>query len=253
VPQAAQQHRQKQVRIRAADTFAVAAQRNVKVFAQPRRQRNVPTPPKLSDRVIPLAERPSEEIMPGVLSYEPEAREFPDRKVIFRIQNSFKNKINQYKRWKELGLVQPTDSFVIAVNGFQVDDLGSADRYPYGVRAMFAMGSMVFSIPMNVKTGVANTAEASSYIQHQPVVEKQSGAPVDSACFMSEEFKEVSGLIYTHNYFNDTVRLEGSDIALIKNPHAQNPIDDLNLGFGQEFTRINNGKDSSYRIEIKKM
>ena len=50
VPQSAQQHRQEQVAVGPDAALAVAAQRNVEVVAQPRRERDVPPPPELGDR-----------------------------------------------------------------------------------------------------------------------------------------------------------------------------------------------------------
>ena len=50
VPQSAQQHRQEQVAVGPDAALAVAAQRDVEVVAQPRRERDVPPPPELGDR-----------------------------------------------------------------------------------------------------------------------------------------------------------------------------------------------------------
>ncbi|MGE4234083.1 MAG: hypothetical protein AB7F43_12215 [Bacteriovoracia bacterium] len=208
-------------------------------------------PGKGQDRIIPLSEKPFKETSPGFRLYQPESREFPDRKVIFRIQNSFRSKVCQFGNWRRLGLVDPKDSFVIAINGARIDDLGAPDGFPYGVRAMFALGAQVLSVPVNMKTGAAKSEDAETYIQYQGKVQKQSGSSVDSDCFMSKKFKVVSGIIYTQCYYADTIRVDAKDIALIKNPFARNPVDDLRLDFGKEFFKVDSPDGTGYRIDSR--
>ena len=58
MPEAAEQHRRHQRRIRAALAVTIAAERNVEIVAQPRRQRDVPAPPEIgeADRRVRKAE-----------------------------------------------------------------------------------------------------------------------------------------------------------------------------------------------------
>ena len=50
VPESAEQHGDDQIEVSASDFAAVAAERNVEVFAQPGRKRDVPAPPEIGDR-----------------------------------------------------------------------------------------------------------------------------------------------------------------------------------------------------------
>src|SRR5215469_12713786 len=49
VPQAAEQHRDHQVAVRLQLAMAIPAQRNVKIIAEPTRERNVPPAPEVGD------------------------------------------------------------------------------------------------------------------------------------------------------------------------------------------------------------
>src|SRR5205814_9860318 len=50
VPESAEQHREDQVNVSAAEPAPVSAERNVKIFAQPGGERDVPAPPEIGDR-----------------------------------------------------------------------------------------------------------------------------------------------------------------------------------------------------------
>src|SRR5262249_54540253 len=75
VPESADKHCDNEVRVRAREAVLVAAYRNVKISAQPRGKRDVPAPPKISDRLREIRR------IKIFRENEPEHQAKPDRHV----------------------------------------------------------------------------------------------------------------------------------------------------------------------------
>jgi len=149
----------------------------------------------------------------------------PSEQIIMRFAQSVREKINQYQRYREVGVVQEGELFLIALNGAEVGfNLLELDECPRIVRSLLGIGLPQFDFNINRdKVEVVNRG-----FQYQPFVRKLSGSEVSTAAFIDPANAGISGLIYSCvavdrlRSFAD--RFDpfplGKDFVLIHNPYA---------------------------------
>lgn len=90
------------------------------------------------------------------------------------------------------GVVEPTDAYVIAVNGRLLRDvfpqIEGISQYPFAVEATLAVG------PLAVQIHRETLETLSSGLQHRPMLPKPNGSPVPSDTFFDPRYAPVSGV-----------------------------------------------------------
>ena len=150
--------------------------------------------------------------------------------IILRITNAIRTKVTQYKEWLKNGVVNKNQPFIVAINAGLIERSNLYIDYSYGARACFALGPQVISIPIPLKNTPMPKEKAKSYTQHMPEVIKvgktDEKIPINTNIFLVEDNSFISGIIFSDSYIGNVLHDPGSDIELIINPFAKNPIDE---------------------------
>jgi hypothetical protein len=147
------------------------------------------------------------------------AGEVPTEKILLRFTNALNEKRTKYLQAVQKGIVQPIDSYVLAVNSRGIPHAPYGGALPYFVQAFLPFGHPTLEI--DVKTSEI----VDSYFQHRDTVIKVSGAPVSTKAFLEPQFAFVSAVLHsTVDCANYPVVL-GEDFRILHNPTAQHPLD----------------------------
>lgn len=155
------------------------------------------------DSVPPMyvAKNPAETIVQDV----------PVDKMILRITQALKDKaIDQYENWKSKQWFDAQKSFIVAIN---TGDLEYPQDYlgiPLVIKALFGLQYLQIS---------QNGDQSFSW---RNMINKGNGVPV--TYFAGEDFKFVSGVIFSDKTILNHPEIIGDDCIFIDNPHATNPI-----------------------------
>ncbi|MDC0294653.1 hypothetical protein OAK98_04580 [Mariniblastus sp.] len=139
--------------------------------------------------------------------------------IILRLTGAIAEKHNKYLGYLKNGIVEETEPYVIAVNGYNIPT-SETDDWPYYImKAVYALGNQGGLI--NTESGEIEYEE----IQRKPTITKSSGSSVSTNIFEDEAYKGISAIIYSRsNGGNGPIEL-GTDFKILINPIASNPID----------------------------
>lgn len=157
----------------------------------------------------------------------------PQDKIVLRCTSAIAAKFPaQYHKHLDLGLIQPDDCYVIAVNHAETYHFADVGSPPYMLRAVLGLGS--FFVTIDRSTGeIANQG-----VQYRGSIPKATGASVETRLFLSPQSAPVSAVIGSVATIGTPVHLGehnmGQDFLLIHNPTAQNALPDGLFVRGQE-------------------
>jgi hypothetical protein len=119
------------------------------------------------------------------------AGEVPTEKILLRFTNALNEKRTKYLQAVQKGIVQPSDSYVLAVNSRGIPHAPYGGALPYFVQAFLPFGHPTLEI--DVKT----LEIGDSYFQHRDTVIRVSGAPVSTKAFLEPQFAFVSAVLHS--------------------------------------------------------
>ena len=143
----------------------------------------------------------------------------PVDKMILRISQSIKEKVNHYKKWKGKKWFNENTPFIIAIN---TADLGHVDNscMPNVLKTLFGFQYM----QINIK----NRSTSYSY---RDDVKKESNKVVPVNYFSNPDFNFVSGVLFSNKNVLNHPKKIGDDCIFVNNPFAKNIIDQSFVGF----------------------
>lgn len=161
----------------------------------------------------------------GVKIYPVRSMPYPDPQIILRITNAVKMKLDQRDRWIADGIVSSSQPFVVAVNAGLLDEAKDAYGGSYAARTAFALGNDILVVPFDDKLGTGNIDQSYSKIEHKPVVEKSSGSSVKSDLFLSDQYSQLSGLLFSPFHIGNVLQLGYfNDLEFVSNGFSANPL-----------------------------
>jgi len=136
-------------------------------------------------------------------------QDVPTEKMIFRITNALKNKVEQYKNWQTKEWFNPEAPYVIAIN---TNDLEFPQDYlgiPLAIKALFGLQYMTIN---------SNLQSSFSFIKE--INKGTNKVPVNY--FTNEKYNFISGIIYLDK---NPQYSEIEDCIFINNPFAKHNVD----------------------------
>jgi hypothetical protein len=145
--------------------------------------------------------------------------EMPTDQIALRIRSVIKEKYNdKYYQYKEGGIIQESDVYIVAVNTWQVF-LSHLDNDPHPLyRSLYGVGSQKIIFDSTTFEPIELTYE------ERPVIYKSSGKPVVTDIFSDKEFRYLSAVLWSvANAGNPTDEL-GEDFLIAHNHFAVNSV-----------------------------
>lgn len=153
----------------------------------------------------------------------------PDAKIVLRLRSAIETKFQSYNKYIQNKIIQQNDSYVSAINprkiGFTVADCDP----PRIIQAVFPIGTSYVEI--NTKTRkIVSEGYTSRY-----ELKKISGKSVRTDVFLSDNYIGLSAVAFSNIRAHDFPQEVGSDLMVVHNPKAQNPIPRGWLTLGREY------------------
>jgi type I restriction enzyme S subunit len=142
----------------------------------------------------------------------------PEEKILLRIRSAIEDKYRKYCDYLEKGRINKSDTYIIAINASK---LGFPDVYkypPYIIKSVFPIGPPFARISLNSGNIVGMGHH------HREYIKKESGSQVETKIFFNEKYSVISAIIYSEVkpfYYDSNL---GSQIEIVHNPNATNPI-----------------------------
>lgn len=151
-------------------------------------------------------------------------RRVPREKMILRITNAVIEKQRQFQKAIRKEIAQASDGLVIAINGHGILNMPEFNPLELLWESLRGVGGLEIQF---YKDNAGNVHSHSKHTERK-TIPKQSGAPVPTTGFSSDEAASVSAVLYSDSHVGDA-RIEprpllGSDFILLHNRHAAVPI-----------------------------
>lgn len=150
----------------------------------------------------------------------------PTNEMTLRIANSLQAKQEKFQNWIKMGIVDPNDLTVIAINIHGIP-WAWVDIHDLMCRALYGLGNILLTIDKN-----SNSVVGQGH-QHQPeIIKKGSGKPVCTQPFVDKTLKHISAVLGS---WEDSCNLSqnfGEGLILYPNVSAVNiwPPETIKLG-----------------------
>jgi len=146
-------------------------------------------------------------------------RDVPKREIMLRYTHALVSKMEKWPGWVEKGVVNPTDGYVIAIDGRGCNDFLDG-VIPLFIEAFLPFGNLTLRLDR------ATGKEVGRYFEYSDTVHKKSQAPVSTAPLLDPAYGPVSAVLHSLvDCGNHPPRL-GGDFTLLHNPIATCPIPD---------------------------
>ncbi len=173
------------------------------------------------------------------------AYQIPTDKITLRLANSICKKHEQHLTHVKNGYCSGSEPFVVAINGCRlVPGPGLDDITPRIVKTVFSIGKD--TIYFDRDSGeVTDTG-----YEERNHVKKNNGKPVSLNFFMTEEYGDVSAILYSESNCRVRPTENGGDYVLVHNPYANNPLPPGLFKIGREYIPDVTLSVSDYRTEV---
>lgn len=148
-----------------------------------------------------------------------------DKPRILKITAAIKEKYEKYNKYLKDEVMSSSDPYIIAINGGDFESWISDGKDVLG--ALFAVG--LYTIEFDEKHEVKKR-----YNQRRSSVLNRNEKPINTEAFLSHNFEGVSAVIFSKDRVINS-KSDGSDIMVLLNPYAKNPLPDDFPGFGKRF------------------
>lgn len=148
-------------------------------------------------------------------------------------------KMSKWARYVDDDVVEPRSPYVIAINSGQIpmawceDPMKEGTSLPAIAKVLFGIGTFTWSL--EVETGDVAWAGRG----YRPELIKGNGASIDAEAFRPDGARDLSAIIYTTQHFGARPSVygnpPGSDLRVIHNPSALEPLPTDFFGLGSVF------------------
>jgi hypothetical protein len=203
---------------------------------------------QLADRTVwieAVAATPGKPGQPdSVPRYEPregviEGHYVPHDRIVLRCTAAIAAKFPaQYERHARMGLLGPTDCYVVAVNHAEAYHWAEVGMPPYMLRAVLGLGAPFVTFDRTSRQ------LSGGGIEYRGRVNKTNGSAVETSLFLSEDSSPVTAVIGSVTTIGTPVHLQqaehhlGQDFLLVRNPLSRTPLPEGLLRRGEEVTVI---------------
>ncbi len=153
-------------------------------------------------------------------SYSSEFEEVPYDSIILRLTNAASGKLEQYRRWRNEEKVARDDPFVIALNVYSLPHTLIDSTLPLLARAFLGAGGFIEP----VKT--EKDDKRKRRITRKAEVLKLNRSSVETTTLLSDEYRDVSGILASRASTSAYTKPFGYDFLLLCNPRATHPVPD---------------------------
>jgi len=140
-------------------------------------------------------------------------QDIPEDKILLRISQAIKEKLNQYEKWKFKNWFNQNASFVIAINTGDLE-YPEDPNMPNVLKVLFGFQYM----QINIKT------KKISY-SYRSEIKKSNNKPVPVNYFIRESFSFVSGVLFSNETVVNHPDKIGDDCIFVNNPFSSSPVD----------------------------
>lgn len=156
----------------------------------------------------------------------------PSDAIILRLRSAIEEKFQKYKTYSDGGVLSPSESFVIGINGRGLPSAEAETDLPRIVKAVFPFGSSYITINKNTMEKVGE-----GYTYRAEII-KSSSKPVSTTVFQDPRYAGISAILYCNSNVGNRPPEEsaiGLDFSIVHNPLARNPVPHRWLPCGREF------------------
>ncbi len=164
----------------------------------------------------------------------------PVEQIIMRYTAAIAEKKRKYDEYEAKGVIGPDEACLIAVSGGAIWQSQSG-VLPYILSAVLPIGDMYVTIPKR-SGGVTDTG-----FHYRPAVTKKSGVEVSSDVFFQDDFRSISGVVFSEWSIGNSPDKLGSDLLTIHNPRTTRPFDRGAIERGIEYWVIE--QETEFRLE----
>jgi len=160
-----------------------------------------------------------------------EAHNIPEEQIVLRYRNAIHEKYNtKYFEYLKKGIVNKTDSYVIAVNGSKIPYSRTDFSPPRIVRTVLPVGYPQVTIDRKS----SRITDTSSY-QYRDKVSKKSGSEVSTALFFENFYAGLSAVLFSNVDPTNRPQFLGQDFVTVHNHRASNPVSEEFVRRGMEY------------------
>jgi hypothetical protein len=152
----------------------------------------------------------------------------PNDKVILRYTSALSDKLRKYNLDVKKGIVDANDSYVLAVNCYNIPYTYRRDPEPL-MRACLGVGHQAIVIDSHSGKTVGQ------YREFQDTVTKNSGEPISTVPFLRPEYMGISGILQCNVDVLNHPEIMGDDFEFLHNPQALQPIERSVFSFCRQY------------------
>lgn len=153
----------------------------------------------------------------------------PTDKIVLRITSALFTKYQKIKSYLDKEVISPNDPVIIAINSSKIDHTKLGSDPPFILRALFSIGN--HEIVINPKTGKI----IGEGLAQQDEITKTNKNNIKTKYFEGDEFKEISGVLYSNKGPFFSFNKLGADFLFVHNPFAKNNLKKGWLKLGREY------------------
>lgn len=152
----------------------------------------------------------------------------PEDRFILRLTSAIDTKFKKYLFWRSNDTISPLDSYIIAINGYNLPHYISDDFPTYILKSVFSIG--MHTIKLSSENKIINSG-----YDYRPKIQKINGECVATNKFLNSDFAGISAIIYSCEGSTHMNIPGKSNFQLLHNPFALRPIPRGWLKIGREF------------------
>lgn len=154
----------------------------------------------------------------------------PDKPIILRYSSAIADKYKKYNRYLKQKVISPSDSYIIALNSSKI-----------GIRAKLESGPpeiLKTVLPIGYMEVTINKLSGSTvgwHYQYRQEITRTSGSGVPTDLFLRDDYKGLSGVLFSYVDALNCPNQMGDDFIFIHNPKAQNAVPHEYFKLGTEY------------------
>lgn len=154
----------------------------------------------------------------------------PSDQIILRFASAIKEKFEKYKGYRNKGIINADDSYIIAINGGRIRYRLSGQTLPYIVLSVLPFGNLAFAFDKESGKLV------NSFHQYRDAVTTAKGSPVPTDIFENKDYAGISAVLYSYMNVVDRPNRIGVEVHIVHNPLADNKLPHGIFPFGTEWS-----------------
>jgi hypothetical protein len=143
----------------------------------------------------------------------------PDQERVLRCSSVIRDKQRKFSEYRQNGIIEPSDSTVVAVNICQLSDFdidgAGISQLPLVAEAVFPVG------PIGIPLARDGRQVGPPQLTHRSTLAKATGVEIEGGLFLDMEFANVSAVIQAHQR---DVHERDLVLMTVHNPNATNKL-----------------------------